>query len=77
MSFSEAIYQIEELYCESIKKNIAEILAMDKKFIPFYNHIETGEIMVISDIYEKINYSVALASLLDFVYEKYNEFRSA
>lgn len=76
MSFSEAMYQVEEIYCENIKKNIAELLSLDSKFVPFYNHVETNEVVVISEIYEKIHYSVALASLLDYVYEKYKEFRS-
>jgi len=76
MSFSEAMYQIEEIQCENIKKNIAELLAVDNKFIPFYNHVETNETIVIADIYEKIHYSVALVSLLDYVYEEYKKFRS-
>jgi hypothetical protein len=67
------MYHIEEIMCECICKNIAEYLSAKKNFIPYYKNSETGETMIIKDVYTRIRYSRALSDLLDLTAKQYEE----
>jgi hypothetical protein len=69
------MYHVEEISCELLKKNIGEIISIDKKFLPCLDNKETGEAWKIADIAEHTHYSQALSDLLEATYIQYEAFR--
>lgn len=75
LSLSEALYHVEEIFCENIRKGISDYLSLDKNFIPYYKDDESGVLYVFRDFYEDLDYSKALNDILKEVSKQYEIFK--
>lgn len=69
------MYYSESIMCEKLKKNISEIMAMDKNFHPYYKNDVTNENVFVRDIFKEFAYSLALSELFDLTYEQYKRIK--